>query len=152
MTRAVLSLGANLGDRAATIREALRLLAEDIDVAVTRVSRFIENPAVGGPADSPSFLNAAAEISTTLSPRELLQRLLTTERRLGRERRQRWAPRTIDLDLLLYEDCMIDEPDLIIPHPLMHERRFVLEPLAEIAPNAIHPVLHTPVTKLLERL
>ena len=151
MTRAVLSLGANLGDRAATMREALRLLGEAGDIDVTRVSSFIENPAVGGPADSPPFLNAAAEFRTSLGPRELLDRLLHVERQLGRERRQRWAPRTIDLDLLLYEDRVVRKSDLVVPHPLMHERRFVLEPLAQIAPNVVHPILGASVLDLLTR-
>ena len=146
---AYIALGANLGDRAGAMREALRLLAESGDIDVKRTSSFIENPAVGGPDDSPPFLNGAAELITTLPPRELLERLLEIERRLGRERRQRWAPRTIDLDLLLYDDVTIDEPNLVIPHPRMHERRFVLEPLAEIAPNVMHPALHATISNLL---
>ena len=149
---AYIALGANLGDREGTMRAALRMLGEDDDIKVTRVSTFIENPAVGGAEDSPPFLNAAAELRTTLSPRELLERLLDVERRLGRERRQRWAPRTIDLDLLLYEDRVIREDDLVVPHPRMHERRFVLEPLARIAPGVMHPELGMTVAALLARL
>jgi 2-amino-4-hydroxy-6-hydroxymethyldihydropteridine diphosphokinase len=149
---AYIALGANLGDRSAALRDALRLLADDAAMRVIRVSSFIENPAVGGPDNSPAFLNAAAEISTSLSPRALLDRLLEIEQALGRQRRQRWAPRTIDLDLLLYEDQVIREPHLVVPHPLMHERRFVLEPLVEIAPEVVHPVLGVPITILLARL
>ena len=149
---AYIALGANLGDRDVTMREALRLLDESADVDVVRVSRFIENPAVGGPDDSPPFLNAAAELRTMLSPHALLERLLEVERSLGRERRERWAPRTIDLDLLLYEDRRVNEPDLIVPHPLMQQRRFVLEPLAEIAPTLNHPMLNVTVSELLARL
>ena len=95
-----------------------------------RVSSLLENPAVGGPKDSPPFLNAAAEIETTLSPIELLHRLLEIEKSLGRVRREKWEPRLIDLDLLLYGDQIIDTPELKIPHPLMHQRKFVLQGIA----------------------
>ncbi len=147
--RAYIALGANLGDRLATIRAALDALDRTRGVRVVHASSLIENPAVGGPADAPPFLNGAAELATTLSPQELLARLLEVERSLGRERRQRWVPRTIDLDLLLYDDAIINEPDLKVPHPLMHERRFVLEPLVEIAPDARHPVLRNTASELL---
>jgi 2-amino-4-hydroxy-6-hydroxymethyldihydropteridine diphosphokinase len=151
-TTAYIALGANLGDREQNLRAALDLLNATPGVRVTRVSSFLENPAVGGPAGSPPFLNAAAELETTLDPRALLGRLLEIERALGRERRQKWGPRTIDLDLLLYGDHVIDEPDLKVPHPLMQERQFVLQPLAEIAPGAVHPVLGLRVDALLDRL
>jgi 2-amino-4-hydroxy-6-hydroxymethyldihydropteridine diphosphokinase len=149
---AYIALGANLGDREQNLRAALDLLNATPGVRVTRVSSFLENPAVGGPPGSPPFLNAAAELETTLEPRPLLARLLEIERHLGRERREKWGPRPIDLDLLLYADRVIDEPDLKVPHPLMHERRFVLQPLAEIAPGAVHPVLRRPVDALLRFL
>ena len=151
-TTAYIALGANLGDRQENLHAALEHLNATAGVRVTRVSSFLENPAVGGPAGSPPFLNAAAELETTLDPRALLGRLLQIERELGRERRQKWGPRTIDLDLLLYGDRVIDEPDLKVPHPLMHERRFVLHPLAEIAPGAVHPVLSLRVDALLDPL
>ena len=139
--RAFIALGANLGDRRATIRVALAALASTKDVDVVRVSTLIENPAVGGPPDAPPFLNGAVDLATTLAPHDLLARLLEIERSLGRERRQKWAPRTIDLDLLLYGDRVIRSPELTVPHPLLHERDFVLIPLAEIAAEVVHPTL-----------
>ena len=151
-TAAYIALGANLGDREQNLRVALDLLNATPGVRVTRVSSFLETPAVGGPAGSPPFLNATAELEATLDPRALLDRLLEIERELGRERREKWGPRRIDLDLLLYADRVIDEPDLKLPHPLMHKRRFVLQPLAEIAPEAAHPVLGMPIDALLRRL
>ncbi len=146
---AYIALGANLGDRRANIESALDHLRQTPGVSVVKVSSLIENPAVGGPADSPAFLNAAAQVETELSPRELLQRLLEIERALGRERREKWGPREIDLDLLLYGDQVIAEPHLQVPHPLMHERRFVIEPMVEIAPDVVHPVLRKTMRELL---
>jgi 2-amino-4-hydroxy-6-hydroxymethyldihydropteridine diphosphokinase len=147
---AYVALGANLGDRRANIRSAVAALDATPGARVTRVSSLIENPAVGGPEGSPAFLNGVAEVETTLDPHALLARLLEIERGLGRERRTRWAPRSIDLDVILYGQRIIDAPDLKIPHPLMHERRFVLEPLAEIAPDVMHPVLKQSVRSLLD--
>lgn len=151
-TIAYIGLGANVGDRAGNIADALEKLRSDPPVEVRQVSSLLENPAVGGPPDSPAFLNAVAEIETTLSPRELLDRLLAIERDLGRERHRKWDPRTIDLDLLLYGGRVIDEADLKVPHPRMHERRFVLEPLAQIAPGGMHPVRKRTFAQLLEDL
>jgi 2-amino-4-hydroxy-6-hydroxymethyldihydropteridine diphosphokinase len=145
---AYIALGANLGDRRANIDRALALLRASPGVTVMKISSLLENPAVGGPADSPPFLNAVAEIETTLPPRDLLARLLEIERQLGRERREKWDPRLIDLDLILYGDEILDDPDLKIPHPLMHTRRFVLDPLKEIAPGAVHPVLKQRIADL----
>jgi 2-amino-4-hydroxy-6-hydroxymethyldihydropteridine diphosphokinase len=116
------------------------------------VSTFMENPAVGGPAGAPPFLNAAAEVVTSLPPDMLLARLLEIEQELGRVRREKWGPRPIDLDLLLYGDHVLDIPGLTVPHPLMHQRRFVLAPLAEIAPEALHPVFQWTIEELLEDL
>jgi 2-amino-4-hydroxy-6-hydroxymethyldihydropteridine diphosphokinase len=147
-----IALGANLGDRGKNLRDALARLDATDGLRVLRVSSFIENPAVGGPADSPPFLNAAAAVETTLGPRALLDRLLDVERELGRERREKWGPRPIDLDLLLYGDQVLHEDRLTVPHPLMHERRFVLQPLAEIAPGVIHPALSVEIHQLLTRL
>jgi 2-amino-4-hydroxy-6-hydroxymethyldihydropteridine diphosphokinase len=147
--RAFIAVGANLGDRAATIRAALAALSAVAGIKVVRVSTLLENPAVGGPDGAPSFLNGAAELATTLEPHDLLARLLQVERSLGRERRQKWAPRTIDLDLLLYADRVIQTDDLTLPHPLMHERDFVLTPLAEIAAEVLHPMMKVTIGELL---
>jgi 2-amino-4-hydroxy-6-hydroxymethyldihydropteridine diphosphokinase len=149
---AYIALGANLGDREHNIRSALTQVKQTDGISIVRVSSLLENPAVGGPPNSPLFLNAAAELKTTLGSHALLHRLLEIERQLGRVRRERWEPRPIDLDLLLYGDQIISSQELVVPHPLMHERRFVLQPLAEIAPEAVHPVLQMTIAGLLENL
>jgi 2-amino-4-hydroxy-6-hydroxymethyldihydropteridine diphosphokinase len=126
-----IGLGANLGDREATIRRALELL-EAVGVEVVAVSSLKETDPVGY-EDQPKFLNGAAALRTELAPGTLLERLQDIELRLGRDRSgPRYGPRTIDLDLLLYDGETIDEPGLQVPHPRLHERRFVLEPLAEL--------------------
>jgi pantoate--beta-alanine ligase len=149
---AFVALGANLGDREANIRRAVELLGETAGVAVVQVSTLIENPAVGGPADSPAFLNGMAKVDTTLDPRTLLDRLLHIEKELGRERRDRWEPRPIDLDLILYGEKTVDDDGLTVPHPRMHEREFVLKPLAEIAPGATHPTTGKTAEQMLADL
>jgi len=130
------ALGANLGDRERTIRNGLDALEEEAGVRVVAVSTLRETDPVGF-VDQPRFLNGAAELETTLPPQELLALLLAVERRFGRDREGAapQGPRTLDLDLLLYESLEIDEPGLRIPHPRLHERRFVLEPLAELDPS-----------------
>jgi 2-amino-4-hydroxy-6-hydroxymethyldihydropteridine diphosphokinase len=129
VTLAYVGLGSNLGDREALIRRAAEL------IGATRLSTIRETEP-WGLESQPMFLNAVAEIETELAPRRLLDHLLDVERRLGRERiGPRWSPRTIDLDLLLYGDQTIEEPGLIVPHPRLHERLFVLEPLAELIPT-----------------
>src|SRR5688500_14027207 len=127
---AYVAVGANLGDRAANIAAAIDALGRTPGVSVTKQSTLIDNPAVGGPPASPAFLNGVIEIETTLPPSELLTRFLQIERALGRERAVKWSPRVIDLDLILYGNELIDTPELKVPHPLMHARRFVLEPLS----------------------
>jgi 2-amino-4-hydroxy-6-hydroxymethyldihydropteridine diphosphokinase len=149
---AYIALGANLGDRESNIRAALANLEHTPGINVTRVSTLIENPAVGGPADSPPFLNAAAELVTSLAPTALLDALLAVERSLGRTRELKWGPRAIDLDLLLYSDQVVNTPGLTVPHPLMHQRRFVLEPLEQIAPDAVHPTSRRSIRELLHDL
>lgn len=136
MRRVYVALGSNLGDREETIRAALAELEAAAGVVVAAVSRLIETEPVGY-LDQPRFLNGAAALDTTLEPRALLELLLAVERRFGRERQgvPPQGPRTLDLDLLLYESAEIDEPGLRIPHPRLHERRFVLEPLAELDPS-----------------
>jgi 2-amino-4-hydroxy-6-hydroxymethyldihydropteridine diphosphokinase len=139
-TIAYIGLGANLGKRDATIAEALRLLDEDDRTSVLGSTVPIETEPVGY-EDQPRFLNAAAKLATTRSPRELLELLLSIERALGRVRGEgpRYGPRTIDLDLLVYGNETIDEPALVVPHPRLHERRFALEPLAELDPELVVP-------------
>jgi 2-amino-4-hydroxy-6-hydroxymethyldihydropteridine diphosphokinase len=138
--RAYVGLGANLGEREAAIRRALDLLAADPGVEVAAVSALRETDPVGY-ADQPRFMNGAAALETTLSARELLSLLLTVERGLGRDRSQevRFGPRTIDLDLLLYGNEVVDEPGLTVPHPRLAERSFVLEPLDELDPGLVLP-------------
>lgn len=137
--RAYVGLGANLGDREATIRAAAARLAEEPGISVVAVSSLRETDPVG-PVDQPRFLNGALALETSLTPRELLERLLAIEQELGRTRDgTRWGPRTLDLDLLLYDDRVIDEPDLVVPHPELAERAFVLEPLVELAPDLALP-------------
>ena len=139
MTRAYVGVGANLGDREATIRRALELLAREKEVEVVAVSELRETEPVGV-VDQPRFLNGATAVDTSLSARELLDVLLRIERDLGRVREgARWGPRTIDLDLLLYGDEEVDEPGLRVPHPRLRERRFALEPLADLDPGARVP-------------
>jgi 2-amino-4-hydroxy-6-hydroxymethyldihydropteridine diphosphokinase len=151
VTRVFVGLGSNLGGRDANLRQALDLLAGEPGVELGRVSAFRDTEPVGY-LDQPRFLNAAAEVETDLSPAEFLARLLAIERRLGRVRTgPRFGPRTIDLDLLLYGDETIDAPGLRVPHPRLHERRFVLEPLAELDPGLVVPG-HGPIQPLLAGL
>jgi 2-amino-4-hydroxy-6-hydroxymethyldihydropteridine diphosphokinase len=133
--RAYVALGSNLGDREGTLRAALEALAAEPGIDVVAVSRFYDTEPVGY-LDQPRFLNGAAAIDTELRAGELLQRLLAVELRFGRRREDVPAqgPRTLDLDLLVYGEAEIDEPGLRIPHPRLHERRFVLEPLADLDP------------------
>jgi 2-amino-4-hydroxy-6-hydroxymethyldihydropteridine diphosphokinase len=135
MARAFVGIGSNLGKPDELIRAALELIGSEEGIDVLAVSTLRETDPVGY-EDQPRFLNGAAEVETRLSPRELLERLLEIERRLGRVRGAgpRFGPRTIDLDLLLYGKETVDEPGLTLPHPRLHERRFALEPLAELDP------------------
>jgi len=133
---AYLALGSNLGDRAAHIRSALAALATHPAVDLLAASPLYETPP-WGPVPQGPYLNACAAIATTLSPRALLDLCLAIEREAGRERIVRWGPRTLDLDILLYGDATVDEPDLRIPHPRMMERAFVLVPLAGLAPDLV---------------
>ena len=139
MTLAAVGLGANLGDAAATVHRAIDALAS-LSSTPVRASRLYRSRAWGR-TDQPDFINAVAVIETTMSARTLLDHLLAIEREFGRTRivGERWGPRTLDLDLLLHGDAIIDEPGLRVPHPHLHERAFVLLPLAEIAPDARIP-------------
>lgn len=135
--RAFVGLGSNLGAREATIARAVELLSDAEGVELVAVSHLRETEP-WGPVEQPRYMNGVAEIETDLPPRALLGVLLAVEQALGRERGgERWGPRTIDLDLLVYDDITIDEPGLTVPHPRLHERRFALEPLAELAPDAV---------------
>jgi 2-amino-4-hydroxy-6-hydroxymethyldihydropteridine diphosphokinase len=149
---AYIALGSNLGEREKNIHAALEQLKLTDDVKVVAISSLLDNAAIGGPADSPRFLNAAARLETTLGSHALLNRLMEIEKDLGRTRRTKWEPRAIDLDLLLYGDQIISSQELIVPHPLMHERRFVLQPLAEIAADVVHPMLQMTIEGLLGNL
>ena len=138
MTLAYVGLGANLGAREETLRHAVEQLGEAEGVDVLAVSSLRETEPVGV-VDQPPFLNGAVQLETSLPPRELLDLLLVIERSLGRVRGARWGPRLVDLDLLLYGGEIVDEPGLRIPHPRLHERRFALEPLAELDPELAIP-------------
>ena len=131
MTKAYLSIGSNLGDRLASLQGAVELLAARSGVTVLRSSRVYETDPVGGPPQ-PDFLNAVIEVETSLSPRDLLAACHAAEDSLARLRDQRWGPRTIDVDILTFGDEAVEEPDLTVPHPRMHERGFVLAPLLEL--------------------
>lgn len=150
---AYIALGSNLGDRARVILSALDDLDGSPGIAVARVSQLIET-APEGPPDQAPYLNGAAELRTSLAPRTLLDRMLEIERRHGRDRSRGVpnGPRTLDLDLLLFGREVHDAPGLIVPHPRMHTRRFVLQPLAELAPEAMHPTLAVSVRSLLDSL
>jgi 2-amino-4-hydroxy-6-hydroxymethyldihydropteridine diphosphokinase len=146
---AYLALGSNLGDRVAHIRSGTAALAAHPAVELLAVSRLYETPP-WGPVPQGPYLNACAAIGTTLAPRALLDLCLAIERRAGRERTLRWGPRTLDLDILLYGDAAVDEPDLRIPHPRMMERAFVLVPLADLAADLV--VAGTSIRDALARL
>jgi 2-amino-4-hydroxy-6-hydroxymethyldihydropteridine diphosphokinase len=150
VTRAYVGLGANLGPREVTLLRAVDLLAAEDGIEVLELSELRETAPVGV-VDQPEFLNAALAVETSLAPRELLDVLLRVERELGRVREERWGPRTIDLDLLVYGDETVDEPGLRVPHPRLHERRFALEPLAELEPELQIPGLGA-VSEALARL
>jgi 2-amino-4-hydroxy-6-hydroxymethyldihydropteridine diphosphokinase len=152
MATVLLGIGSNMGDRHAHIQRAIELLKEEEDIDLLQVSELIETEAVGGPAQDP-FLNGAAKIKTDLKPLELLSRLKAIERRLGRAKHEANMPRTLDLDILFYDDVVIIEgKHLTIPHPRLAERYFVLKPLSEIAPDFIHPRLKKSVQELYEEL
>jgi 2-amino-4-hydroxy-6-hydroxymethyldihydropteridine diphosphokinase len=135
--RAFIGLGSNLGDRRALLRAAVEGLRAAGDVVA--VSPVYETEPVGGPTGQGSYLNAVAELSTADTPRRLLERCHALEGAAGRVRAERWGPRTLDADLLYVEGCEVDEPDLTVPHPRLWERRFVLAPLADLAPDLVSP-------------
>jgi 2-amino-4-hydroxy-6-hydroxymethyldihydropteridine diphosphokinase len=146
---AYISLGSNVGDRLGNVQDAIARMGELGEVV--RVSSWYETEPVEF-TEQPWFLNGVVDLRTELAARALMQELLKIERAMGRERNRPKGPRNIDLDLLLIDNDIVNTPDLTVPHPSMHERRFVLAPLAEIAPNAKHPILHATALQLLESL
>jgi 2-amino-4-hydroxy-6-hydroxymethyldihydropteridine diphosphokinase len=152
MARALVGLGSNLGDPRAQLDRALEMLRQTPQIAVERVSRWHETAPIGGPAGQQPFLNGAALLWTTLAPEPLHQVLIRIENELGRQRDVHWGARTIDLDLLLYDDLVLTTPDLVIPHPRFAFRKFAVGPGAEIAPDMRHPTLQWSLSELLEHL
>ncbi|UCC32564.1 MAG: 2-amino-4-hydroxy-6-hydroxymethyldihydropteridine diphosphokinase [Phycisphaerales bacterium] len=151
---AYLGLGSNLGDRLAALRAAVFAMDSHPQIRVdfeTGTASLYETAPVGGPSDQGPFFNSAVRVTTTLTPMELLRTVLSIEESSGRVRRQRWEARVIDIDLLLYEDLATDDRAPSVPHPRLHKRRFVLEPLAEIACDIIHPVLKLTIADLARR-
>ena len=151
--KAYVGLGSNLGEREALLRAAIEQLAQLPETRLGRVSSLYDTAPVGE-LDQPNFLNAVVQVETALTARQLLWNLLLIERRLGRVRHvaQRYGPRTIDLDLVLFGDQVIDTADLKLPHPEYHRRAFVLVPLAEIEPKLVHPLLGLTAEELLARV
>lgn len=146
--RVFLSLGSNLGDSRAALEQAVRLLEEG-DVRIIQLSSFYRTKA-WGKTDQPDFLNAVLEAETLLTAPELLKFILQTERKMGRERLEKWGPRTIDIDILYYGNTISEEQELVLPHPHLHLRKFVLVPLNEIAPDFIHPVFQKNTAVMLQ--
>ena len=149
--RAFVGLGSNLGEREAMIRLALDDLARLPQTTLVRASSLYDTEPTGD-VDQPNFLNAVAQLDTELTARQLLWNLLLIEKRLGRVRTQKWGPRTIDLDLLLYGSQVVEESDLQVPHPELTRRSFVLVPLVELDPMLVHPVTGETLLDLLSRL
>ncbi|MBN1347324.1 MAG: 2-amino-4-hydroxy-6-hydroxymethyldihydropteridine diphosphokinase [Phycisphaerae bacterium] len=149
---AYVALGSNLGDRAAILQGTIDDLRGEEGVEVDCVSGIRRTKPVGGPPNQDDYLNAVVRLRTKLGPFELLDLLQDIEQRFARRRLERWGPRTLDLDLLLYDDAVLNTERLTVPHPRMHERRFVLEPLCDVAPDTVHPVLRRTARELLEDL
>jgi 2-amino-4-hydroxy-6-hydroxymethyldihydropteridine diphosphokinase len=151
MSRVFIGIGSNEGDRLANISQAVRWLGSTSGIRLVQMATILETEPVGGPPQGP-YLNTVVEVEAGHEPQALLAMLQAIERRVGRlPTTQRWGPRPIDLDLLLYDDRLIQESNLIVPHPRMHERAFVLEPLAQLAPELRHPIFHETITSLRER-
>ena len=149
---ACIAFGSNLGDRHANLAGAYAALTSHPAIEPRQRSRLFETAPVGGPGGQGRFLNTVLKVRTSLSPQDLLSHCMTVERQFKRERVIRWDARTLDLDILLYGDQMIDTADLEVPHPRMHQRRFVMVPLADVAADVTHPVLGESIADLLARL
>ncbi|HWL92590.1 MAG TPA: 2-amino-4-hydroxy-6-hydroxymethyldihydropteridine diphosphokinase [Phycisphaerae bacterium] len=149
---AFIALGSNLGRRKKNIAAALNALESTRDIEVLKVSPLYETEPEGGPAGQPPFINGVVQIRTTLAPNRLLAVCQRIEGLLGRQREIHWGPRTIDLDLLSFDVEICSDSNLTLPHPMMHERAFVIQPLADIAPDWVHPVLQQTASTLLESL
>ncbi|MCD6010591.1 MAG: 2-amino-4-hydroxy-6-hydroxymethyldihydropteridine pyrophosphokinae [Flavipsychrobacter sp.] len=147
MNNAYLLLGSNQGDRTGWLQQAMNMLAEKCGTIAQKSSVY--ETAAWGITDQPAFLNMVIHLQTVLSPTELLTQIQQIETTLGRQRDIKWGQRTLDIDILLYNDAVVDLPELVIPHPYMQERRFTLAPLAEIAPHYMHPKLNKTITELL---
>lgn len=152
MIKAYLALGSNLGDRLATLREARRRLAETDEISLAASSALYETRPVGGPPGQPAYLNAVLEIDTSLSVEDLLRLAQQIEASCGRLRQERWGARTLDIDILFYGELVCRTPGLEVPHPRLHQRRFVLLPLADLAPLLVHPRQNRRVSELLASL
>ncbi len=150
-TTAYIGLGSNLGDRQRSVRRALELLGQAQQIELTRASDLIETPPLGY-FDQPKFINGVAEVRTTLGAEDLYRTLVEVEKRLGRDRHGRWLPRTIDLDLLLFGDEVIDLPHLTVPHAQMHLRSFVLKGMCQLNPDLVHPTIKERIRELTDRL
>jgi 2-amino-4-hydroxy-6-hydroxymethyldihydropteridine diphosphokinase len=148
MNTAYLGLGSNLGNRLAFLRGGRDALVDQSGIELTQTSGVYETEAIGGPEGNPLFLNTVLEIQTSLEAHQLLKACLEVEDEFGRSRPVRWAPRTLDIDILFYADQVICEERLTIPHPRLQERDFVLAPLMEIAPDFKHPLLDQTITEL----
>jgi len=152
MATCLVALGSNLGNRVAVLERAIELLSNHPAITLAGHSRWFHTEPIGGPQGQGGFVNAAIRLVTSCSPEEMLAILQSVEADLGRQRRERWSARTVDLDLLLFDDVILKTPQLQIPHPRMVFRRFVLEPAAEIAPDMRHPVNGWTIGKLLDHL
>ena len=149
MAKAYIGIGSNLGNRHENCLRAIELLQRK-QVIATKLSSLYETEP-WGMKDQPRFINMAIQIETSLEPSELLTVLKDIEKEIGREKSSKWGPRTIDLDILLFDDIILNEDNLTIPHPLMHERDFVLRPLCEIAPDIHHPLLKLSICELMQQ-
>ncbi len=149
MNTAYISLGSNLGDRAENIKKAIEILKAEEKIKVKKESSIYETEPIGGPLQG-FFLNKVIEIETSFTPLHLINFLKETEKKLGREKREKWGPRFIDLDILFFNDLILKDVDLEIPHPRLTERKFVLVPLAEISPELCYPGSGKKIKKILE--